>query len=362
MFNYGPHYRDAIYSKIDKELNYDLYFGHKVPVKMKQIDVSNYTNYKVDLKNIFIGNLFWQRGAIRNIFKPYKNYIMSGSLSGVTTWIIMVLAKLSGKKVFLWTHGWYESDGRIKSMIRKIFFNLSYNVLLYGDHAKQLMINHGISPEKLIVIYNSLDYDKQKSVRDRLTYTEVFSKKFQNSYPTLCFVGRIQKWKRLDLLIDAMVELNKMEFPVNLIVIGEDTEDTGLDGYIKDNNLSQNVWLYGPSYDEVEIGNLIFNSAICVSPGNVGLMAIHSLMYGTPVITHGDFGYQNPEVEAITDGITGSFFKRNDSKDLALKVLQWIQSHPENDTTLKERCYKIVDERYNPYYQIEVLRNLIGID
>lgn len=362
MFNYGPHYRDAIYSKIDKELNYDLYFGHKVPVKMKQIDVSTYTNYKKDLKNVFIRNLFWQRGAIRNVFKPYKNYVMSGSLSGVTTWIILVLAKLSGKKVFLWTHGWYESDGILKSYARRLFFSLSYKVLLYGEHAKRLMIDYGIREEKLIVILNSLDYDKQKRVRDKLTYTNVFKEKFENNYPTFCFVGRIQKWKRLDLLIDAMVELRKVGFHVNLIIIGEDTEDTGLDEYIRDNELSQNVWLYGPTYNEEEIGNLIFNSTISISPGNVGLLAIHSLMYGTPVITHGDFGYQNPEVEAITEGVTGAFFERNDAKDLALKIKDWMQCHPENDASLKAKCYKIVDERYNPYYQIEVLRNLIGIE
>ena len=126
--------------------------------------------------------------------------------------------------------------------------------------------------------------------------------------------------------------------------------------------LFRSVWLYGPTYNEEEIGNLIYNSNICVSPGNVGLTAIHSLMYGTPLITHGDFGYQNPEVEAIVEGVTGAFFKRNDSKDLALKIRQWIEDHPENDTSLKERCYKIIDERYNPYYQIEVLRNLIGSD
>ena len=362
MFNYGPHYRDAIFSKIDNELEYDLYFGDKVPVKMRQIDVSSYTNYKKDLKNIFIKNLYWQRGVIKNLFKPYKNYIMTGDLSGISTWAVMILAKFSGKRVYLWSHGWYERDGAVKSFFRKMFFGLSYKVLLYGDYAKQLMIGHGFSEDKLIPIYNSLDYDTQKKVRDKLSHTDVFIKKFENNYPTLSYIGRIQKWKRLDLLIDALFELKEEGFPVNLVLIGEDTEDTGLKEYVYSKKLSQNVWFYGPTYDEEEIGNLIYNSNICVSPGNVGLTAIHSLMYGTPLITHGDFGYQNPEVEAIVEGVTGAFFKRNDSKDLALKIRQWIEDHPENDTLLKERCYKIIDERYNPYFQIEVLRSLIGSD
>ena len=360
MFNYAPHYRNAIYSKIDKELKYDLYFGDKVPVKMKRVDVTTYTNYQRDLKNTFVKNLYWQYGALGNIFKPYKNYIMTGDLSGISTWMVMILAKISGKKVFLWSHGWYERDGKVKSFFRKLFFSLSHKVLLYGDYAKKIMMNHGFSEDKLIIIYNSLDYDTQKIVRDKLVYTDVFSQKFGNNHPTLSYIGRIQKWKRLDLLLDAMVELKSEGFPVNLVIIGEDTEDTGLDEYITDKNLSDSVWCYGPTYNEEEIGNLIFNSSICVSPGNIGLTAIHSLMYGTPIITHNDYGYQAPEFEAIKEEVTGSFFKKDDAHDLALTIRNWLVKHPEKDMSLIMECYKIVDERYNPYYQIEVLRKVIG--
>jgi glycosyltransferase involved in cell wall biosynthesis len=85
-------------------------------------------------------------------------------------------------------------------------------------------------------------------------------------------------------------------------------------------------------------------------------------MYGTPVITHGDFGFQGPEVEAISDGVNGRFFKRDDSHDLALKIREWLIDHPSTDEALRKSCYKIVDERYNPYYQIEVLRKHVGAD
>ena len=360
MFNYGPHYRDAIYSKMDKELNYDFYFGDKVPGQLKRIDVSTYTNYKKDLKNIFAGNMYWQQGAIQNIFKSYHNYILSGSLSNISAWLILVLAKLLGKKVYLWSHGWYGSESRFEIFAKKVFFGLSYKVLLYGDYAKLMMINHGFNEKNLITIYNSLDYDTQKKVRDQLTDNDVFASKFGNNYPTLCYVGRIQKSKQLELLIDAIILLKNQELFLNLIIIGEDSDNTGLSQYIVEHNLSNNVWLYGPSYNEEEIGTLIFNSNICVSPGNVGLTAIHSLMYGTPVITHSDIGYQGPEVEAIRDGINGRFFKKGDSRDLALKIYEWLVAHPVNNEFLREKCFKIIDEKYNPYYQIEVLRSVVG--
>ena len=41
----------------------------------------------------------------------------------------------------------------------------------------------------------------------------------------------------------------------------------------------------GAVFDESN-SELIYHSDLCVSPGNVGLTAIHSLTYGVPVATH----------------------------------------------------------------------------
>lgn len=53
----------------------------------------------------------------------------------------------------------------------------------------------------------------------------------------------------------------------------------------------------------------IYNADLCVSPGNVGLTAMHSLVFGCPVITHNCFEWQMPEFEAIQPGITGDFLR-----------------------------------------------------
>ena len=62
------------------------------------------------------------------------------------------------------------------------------------------------------------------------------------------------------------------------------------------------------AYDENEIGDLIYNADLCVSPGNVGLTAIHTLTYGTPVLSHANFPNQMPEFEAIDKDFTSFLF------------------------------------------------------
>lgn len=361
IFNIGAHYRAPIYRLMDKELNCDFYIGDKVSSSIKKMNYDELLGFKKELKNYYlIGNTYWQKGAIQTFFSSYKNYIITGEPNCLSTWLILLLARITSKKTFLWTHGWYGRETRMKKFVKKIYFGLANHVLLYGEYACDLMIKEGFKPNKLHCIYNSLDYDTQVKVRKSLKKTEIFNKKFGNDYPVLCYVGRIQKVKRLDMLIESMVILkNNHKRPVNLVIVGKESEDTDIAERVKKNELSDNVWFYGSSYDENELGTIFFNASLCVSPGNVGLTAIHALTYGCPVITHSNFSKQMPEFEVINPGVTGVFFEENNVEDLAMKINDWLNLHPKNDDKIRNECYKVIDEKYNPHYQIELLRYLL---
>ena len=361
IFNLAAHYRAPIYKQIDKELHCDFFIGDNVKSPMKKMNYNELTGFKKELKNTYLlGGVYWQKGAVRTIFSDYKNYIITGEPHCLSTWVILLLSRLTSKKTYLWTHGWYGRETRIKKLIKKLFFGLSNYVLLYGDYARNLMINEGFIPDKLHCIYNSLDYDSQIAVRKTLNETSIFKDKFGNNFPVLCYVGRIQNVKRLDILINSIAVLrDKYQFPVNLVIVGKESEETNLTQLVEENNLSSAVWFYGPSYNEYELGSIFFNSKLCVSPGNVGLTAIHALTYGCPVITHNNFINQMPEFEVINPGVTGDFFEEDNFDDLALKINEWLELHPNNDEITRKECYKVIDEKYNPNYQIKLLKSLL---
>lgn len=346
---------------MDSELHCDFYIGDNVKSPMEKMNYNALSGFKKELKNIYlIRHFYWQRGAFRTLFSTYKNYVITGEPHCLSTWLILIFARMTSKKTFLWTHGWYGRETRITKFFKKIFFGLANHVLLYGDYARNLMIKEGFKPNKLHCIYNSLDYDSQIVVRKSLNETDIFRQKFGNNYPVICYVGRIQKVKRLDMLVESMVLLkNKYKMSVNLVIVGKESEDTGIADLAEKNNLTDNVWFYGPCYDEAELGTIFYNSSVCVSPGNVGLTAIHSLTYGCPVITHNRFPNQGPEFEVITPGITGDFFEENNVDDLGRKIYEWLKIYPKSSDKLRSECYKVIDEKYNPHYQIELLKKLI---
>jgi len=266
-----------------------------------------------------------------------------------------------GKKTYLWTHGWYGDETPVKKILKKIFFSLSSGVLLYGDYARNLMIKEGFKPGKLVCIYNSLDYDQQCQIRQGMTKTNIYKQHFGNEYPVLLFIGRIQRSKKLDLLVDAQFELQGKGVKCNLVIIGKETEYTNIQLVVSNYQLNNHVWFYGPSYNENEIGELIYNADLCVSPGNVGLTAMHCLVYGTPVLTHNNFSHQGPEFEAIEQGVTGDFFIENSSEDLCKKIEYWINLSNEQRETVRKNCYQVIQEKYNPNRQISVLKEILNL-
>ncbi|SNR74650.1 Glycosyltransferase involved in cell wall bisynthesis [Lutibacter agarilyticus] len=359
IFNLAAHYRAPIYKLMDKELNCDFYIGDRVFNPIKKMDYSELYGFKKNLKfTPIMGGFYWQKGAVQLVFKKiYSHFILIGEPHCISTWLILIFAKILNKETFVWTHGWYGRENILKKVLKKIFFSLSTKVLLYGDYAKKLMEKEGFKKNKMICIYNSLDYDKQISIRKKLKSSEIYLNYFRNEAPVILYIGRIQKVKKLDLLIESINKLNDRGSNCNLIIIGEKSEEISFLNNIIGNE--RNIWLYGPCYDENKIGELIFNASVCVSPGNVGLTAMHSLVYGTPIITHDNFSNQMPEFEAITEGLTGSFFKEDSLESLCLNIEKWIGFSDKKRDFVRNNCYRIIDEKYNPHVQIEIFKKLL---
>ncbi|MHA8067264.1 glycosyltransferase family 4 protein [Aquirufa sp. ROCK2-A2] len=361
IFNFAPHYRSSIYELMGKELDCDFYFGDKSSTPIKKLNYGELKGFKQEIENCYLGNTFfiWQKNVLKLVFKPsYKTFLLTGDSSILSNWLIAIFARLLNKKVIIWTHGMQQPLTFTGKLINYPLYYLSNKILLYGNYGKKLMISEGFKVEKLEVIYNSLHHELQLKVRSKLNESDVYSSHFGNNFPVIIYVGRLQRVKKIDLILEAMNLLHTRNVFCNLVLLGEKMEDFRLD-FSAGVNLEACLWEYGPCYDENILGDLIYNSDVCVSPGNIGLTSVHSLSYGTPCITHNNFKFQMPEFEVIEEGETGDFFIENDAIDLALKMEKWLGLEKGRREAVRDRAYAKIDQYYNPNYQLSVLKKVL---
>ena len=186
----------------------------------------------------------------------------------------------------------------------------------------------------------------------------LYQNHFGNNHSNLVFIGRLTKVKKLHQVLEAIALLKRQGKDYNITFVGDGEEKQRLELMADELDIKNNVWLYGACYDERRIAELLFNADLCVSPGNVGLTAMHAMTFGCPVLSHNNFAAQMPEFEAIEEGATGAFFKENDIKSLAEAIDNW-QSNQKNREEIRKECYRVIDEKYNPHVQVDTLRTVI---
>lgn len=369
----AAHYRLALFQKLSQQIDTEYsFFASKKTINGIAIIDPNLAEVAVSegglnwtfLNNIVVfKRIVWQKDVLQIAAKKDFNiFIFIGEFHVLSTWIAVAICKLRKKKVVFWGHGSYGNEKFIKKYLRQLFNKLPDAYLLYNQRAKELLIEEGLKNENLFLINNSLDYDAHIQIRESIIDEATSSLKkslfpMSDGLPTLLFIGRLTKEKKIDQLINSIDILHRRGKKVNCLIIGTGDEDLFLKKLVISLNLEEYVYFYGSSYNESENGLLLSMADCCVSPGNVGLTAIHSMSFGTPVIAHNDLSNQGPEVSSIIENQTGELFERNNVDNLADKIIELI--FEKGKTHYKDNCIKIVDDYYNPYYQINVFRSVV---
>lgn len=126
--------------------------------------------------------------------------------------------------------------------------------------------------------------------------------------------------------------------------------------------LRDNTWFYGACFDEKTNAELIYNADLCVAPGNIGLTAMHVLMFGCPAISHNNFKRQMPEFESIIPGQTGDFFEYDNVDDLARSISRWFALKSGCREEVRKTCYKEIDDYWNPHYQLNLIKKCLRVN
>lgn len=362
FFNYAPLYRESIFRRLDETYDCHFYFGREVEGHkasgIAKLDYSMFRHRPVEFANVKRGRVLWRRKLLRLAFARYDAYLITWDTC-LSYPLFILVAKMLGKKVYAWGHGVKDKTHAGWALDRWMINRLD-GFFTYGERGRERMIELGFPAGKIHAIYNSLSGPVDPAGQSALK-SDFLRRHFGNDRPTVIFVGRLTAGKQLPLLVEMLVAHRDEGLDYNLLIVGDGPERAALERRARELGVEDRIWLYGECYDERQLDVLIYNSDLCCSPGNVGLTALHAMMYGVPVITHDDFDTQMPEYEIITPGINGDLYRRGDEADMREKVAAWLRSHSDAGSREKARrtCHAAINDRWNSDRQLAVFRSVI---
>lgn len=355
IFNYAPLYRKSIFKKIDEEFDAQFCFGD-IESDIAKVDYDDFKRSPLTVRDRkFLGKILWRRDICSLPFKSYDHYLITGDMS-LSYFPFIILCHLLGKKVYAWGHG-NKSLGRGLKWFVRWFYNHCDAFFTYGARGRSRLIELGFSEQKIHVIYNSLNAGVNFH-DNKAFFSPVIRNHFGNDLPTIVFVGRLTKVKQLDMLIQAQDFHMNRGLGYNVLFIGDGQETQRLKEMVRNKARENYFWFYGACYDDNELSILLYNADLCVSPGNVGLTALHAMSYGTPVISHNDFETQMPEYEAIISGRTGELYEKGDFNDFCHCIEKWLSAAYDRDL-VRQNCYDVINDKFNSEYQIRLLKKII---
>ncbi len=207
--------------------------------------------------------------------------------------------------------------------IERFVFPLLYKhlpIVAISETTKQQLVNIGFDKKNISLVYCGINNTKRPT-------KEI--KKF--SKPTILYLGRIKKYKRIDLLIKIFSEIVKEVPDAHLIIAGWGTEASNVADLAMRSPLRRKISLMGPVNDE-EKKILLSKSWIFVNP-SIGegwsIAVIEANLYGTPAVSLGVSGL----AESILHKKTGLLAK--DENDLIKRICEILK-----DSGLREKLSK----------------------
>lgn len=215
-------------------------------------------------------------------------------------------------------------DGLFKKAVFKIsrfYGDKSTELIVPSKKTKEALEKYGLDKE-VHIIPTGLDLQKfNPENRNKELIAKIKEQYGIKDQFVITFLGRIAKEKSIEVLIDAMKEIVKVNDNVLCLIVGGGPQLDELKELVKDDHISKYVVFTGPK-PGYEVPSYYHLSNVFVSASvseTQGLTYIEAMASGIPAVARYD---KNLE-DVITDGFNGYFF--NDTNELVAILLNLIK-------------------------------------
>lgn len=240
----------------------------------------------------------------------------------------------------------------LTARIRKYCYARVAGTLNYSTAAYDILPSYGVKREQIHVTYNSTDTEALWREKAAVLAAPAL---LPPSERRLLHIGRLVKWKRVDLLIEAFARTLTQYPDAELVIVGNGPEldnlkkqaaSLGLPLRSKEENGVDGrgcVRFIGAVYDPKELGAYMNEATVYVLAGMGGLSINDAMTYALPVVCS---VCDSTERDLVIDGRNGLFFRDGDADSLTEKILQLLAS-PQECRRMGQESERIIREQIN---------------
>lgn len=213
-------------------------------------------------------------------------------------------------------------------LIERYIFPLLYRsvpIQVISKTTKSDVIERGINPKNIRVVYCGID---------QLNNTQGIHQKFSD--PTVLYLGRIKKYKRVEMLVRIMPQLTKSVPNARLLIAGWGTDASTVTDASMRSILRRRIKIIGPVTVK-EKRRLLQKSWVFVNPSineGWGISVIEANVYGTPAVAfnvpglsesiqNGKTGLLADTEQALTEHITTLLTNHQLRRNMAKSAIHW---------------------------------------
>jgi glycosyltransferase involved in cell wall biosynthesis len=277
--------------------------------------------------------------ALRRAFRE-----SGGSLvhlhSGRATWLGGLAARLAHLPAITTRRMDRKVRGGLRS--RLLYRSLTRRVAAISPAVARALEAGGVPPERIRLIWSSIDPAKLAPVRSRDDVRAELGAKPDEL--VLLALGALVRRKGLDVLLDALAELERKDLRPLLWLGGEGDARPKLEKQAKTLGLAQRVQFLGSRRD---VADLLAGSDVFVMPSRregLGVAALEAMAAGKPLVASNVGGLG----EAVVDGSTGLLVPPDDAVALAAALERLL-----GDRDLRARCGAAGPERIRFTFHVD---------
>lgn len=334
IFDRVAHYHRNLFEMLEAEfpkhgLELHLLSGIKKESDVGRVGLTEKivrNEYKYRFTEYKIGTYIFRSGkGIFNLLENLQPHVVvcMGHVGNISHWRLSLLKQKLGFKLVAWQCGYEYNPGIAKSFLLRQFVPRFDLHLAYHTNAKKYALEHGASDKTVVVIHNTINESRipilpKAEARALLAtkHVEIGDKRI------LLFVGAVLREKKIELIIQALDQLNRSD--LILLIVGNGPHLEAIRQLCKGR---KDVLLVGQVIEGV--GVYFDASDMYLLPGTGGLGINEAMAHGLPILS----GYADGSADDLVIDLQNGFrLKTGHTSELANRISQVL-----DDPTLARR-------------------------